>query len=169
MKRLLILLVVLLVPVGLFAQIQVGGTALYNYPIVDTGVPDELDLSNFTFGADARLKIAFLQVSGLALFTPGEVEGATIDIFLDGGLSFDIMLFRLGLGLGPNLRYTMGPGATPLGVGLNVKATADVMLGSFGVGLTYLNSFELDFSTAGQLLDEDYSKGLLGISVLFEL
>ncbi len=98
MKRLLILLVVLLVPVGLFAQIQIGGTALYNYPILQTGAPDELDLSNFTFGVDARLKIAFLQVSGLALFTPGEVDGATIDIVLDGGLSFDVLLFRLGLG-----------------------------------------------------------------------
>lgn len=169
MKRLLILFVVLLVPVGLFAQIQVGGTALYKFPILEAGPPDDLDLSDFAFGADARLKIAFLQVSGLALFTAGEVEGATIDIFLDGGLSFDIMLFRLGLGLGPNLRYTMGPGATPLGAGLNVKATADVMLGSFGVGLTYLASFELDFSAASELLNADYSKGLLGISVLFEL
>ena len=167
MKKLLILGVVLLVPFGLFAQVQVGGTALYNFPIL-TGVPDQLDLSNFTFGADARLKISLLQVSGLALFTPGETDGATIDIFLDGGLALDVALFRLGVGLGPNLRYTLGAG-TPVGVGLNVKATADVMLGSIGFGLTYLNSFELDLNQAAELFSADYSKGLLGISLLFEL
>ena len=169
MKRLLILAVILLVPFSLFAQIQVGGTALYNYPILQTGAPDTLDLSNFTFGADARLKLWILQGSALALFTPGETEGATIDLYLDGGLAFDVMLFRLGLGFGPTFRTTLGSATSPVGVGLNVKATADVMLGKIALGLTYLNNFEFDFSQASELLSADYSKGLIGLSLLFSL
>ena len=170
MRRILLLTVLFLLPVALFAQLQVGGTALYNYPLSgDAGDASAVTPSDFTFGADARLKILFFQGSGLALFTPGsETVPGNIDIFLDGGVSFDVAMLRLGLGVGPNFRVPLGEGATT-GFGLNVKATADLMLGDLSLGLSYLNKFELDFSQAEQLLDQDYSQGLLGVSLLFTL
>jgi hypothetical protein len=173
MKRLIVLALVLLAPVAVFAQFQIGATAMFNYPILTEGATDEIDISNFTFGADARLKLAVFQASALALFTPASedpVAPAVIDLFVDGGVSIDLLMFRIGLGLGPNLRFAVAEdNGDPFGYGINVKATADVLLGGLSVGLTYLNSFELDFSQAGDLLDQDYSKGLLGISVLFSL
>ena len=173
MKRLIVLAAILLIAVAAFAQLQVGGTAMFNYPILADGATDSIDVSNFTFGADARFKILLFQVSGLALYTPGSTETLTppiIDLFVDGGVAFDIAMIRLGLGAGPNLRFAVGgDNDDPMGYGLNVKATADVMLGRLSVGLTYLNSFELDLSQAGDLLNQDYSKGLLGVSVLVGL
>ena len=176
MKRLLIVIAVLLVPAALFAQVQVGATALYNFPyFADDTTPAEISASDFTFGADARIRIFVFQASALALFTPGytdaldnEVPG-NIDLIVDGGLSFDILFFRLGLGVGPSLRVNLGSGGDTTGLGLNVKATADVMLGGLSVGLSYLNQFEFDFADASQLLDQDYTKGLIGLSVLFSL
>lgn len=174
MKKILFLCAILLLPAALFAQVQIGATALYNFPYLSDPVVPELDASDFTFGADARIRVFVFQASALALFTPGSTEPGlespgSLDVIIDGGLSFDVLLFRLGVGLGPSLRVNLEPGADAMGLGLNVKATADVMLGSFGVGLTYLNQFEFDFSDAAQLLDQDYTKGLFGVSVLFTL
>ena len=175
MKRLIVLLAILIVPVALFAQVQVGATALYNIPYFANDRPEAIDLSDFTFGADARIKIFVFQASGLALFTPGYTDDlgtnvpGTIDLHVDGGLSFDVLLFRLGLGLGPSFRFGLAPGAETNNVGLNVKATADIMIGDFAVGLTYLNQFALDLANADQLLDQSYSQGLLGVSLLFQL
>lgn len=172
MKRVLIVCAVLLLPVAAFAQVQVGATALYNFPYFTDGAPDELDPSDFTFGVDARMKVFVFQVSGLGLFTPGTTDelgdpvSGSIDLFLDGGVAFDVLLFRFGLGLGPSLRVNLEQGSEATGLGLNVKGTADVMLGRLSLGLTYLNQFEFDFSDAAQLLDEDYTKGRLGVSVL---
>ncbi len=174
MKRILIVCLILLLPAAVFAQVQIGGTALYNFPYFEDAGPNEIDLSDLTFGADARIRLFIFQASALALFTPGytdelsnEVAG-NIDLIVDGGLSIDVLLFRLGLGVGPSLRLNLG-GADPYGIGLNVKATAEVMLGRIAVGLTYLNQFEFDFADASQLLDEDYTKGRLGVSALFTL
>lgn len=175
MKRFLIVCLILLLPAAVFAEVQIGGTALYNFPyFVDAG-PSEIDLSDFTFGADARFRVFIFQASALALFTPGytdelnnEVAG-NIDLIVDGGLSVDVLMFRLGLGIGPSLRLNLGDGGDPYGIGLNAKATAEVMLGRIALGLTYLNQFEFDYADASQLLDQDYTKGLLGVSVLFAL
>jgi len=174
MRRIVIVLLILLLPAAVFAEVQIGGTALYNFPYFEDAGPSEIDLSDFTFGADARVRLFIFQASALALFTSGYTDAlnndvpGNIDLILDGGLSLDVLLFRLGLGVGPSLRVNMG-GTDPVGIGLNVKATADVMLGSFAIGLTYLSQFELDSSDATQLLDQDYTKGLLGVSVLFSL
>jgi hypothetical protein len=175
MKRLLVVCAILLLPAAVFAQVQVGATALYNFPyFVDAG-PEGIDASDFTFGADARIRIFVFQASALALFTPGytdaldnEVAG-NIDLIIDGGLSFDLLMFRLGVGVGPSLRINLEPGADPTGIGLNAKATAEVMLGKLAIGLSYLNQFEFDFADANQLLDQDYSQGLFGVSLLFTL
>ncbi len=176
MKRIIIVCAILLLPAAVFAQMQIGGTALYNFPyFVDAG-PSGLDASDFTFGADARMRMFIFQASALALFTPGYTDALNndvagkIDLIMDGGLSIDVLLFRLGLGVGPSLRLNMGSGTDATGIGLNVKATAEVMLGRIAVGLTYLNQFEFDFSAAAtQLLDQDYTQGLLGVSVLLAL
>ena len=176
MKRFLVLCAVLIVPVAAFAQFQVGGTALYNVPYFAESGPDQINPSDFTFGADARMKIFVFQASGLALFTPGYTDDlgsqvpGNVDLHVDGGVALDILLFRLGLGVGPSFRFGLGPDSTASNVGFNVKATADIMLGRLAVGLTYLNQFAFDSDAgASQVLDQDYTRGLVGLSVLFEL
>ena len=115
------------------------------------------------------------QASVLALFTPGFTDAMggeappNVDLIVDGGISLDVLMFRLGLGLGPSLRVSLEQDAVATRLGVNVKATADVMLGGLGVGLTYLNQFEFDLEDASQLLDQDYSKGRFGVSVLLSL
>jgi hypothetical protein len=175
MKRLLLLIAILMVPAALFAQVQVGATALYNFPYSAGTGPAEIDPSDFTFGADARMKILVFQASGLALFTPGyDDAGATVpgrvDLHVDGGIAIDVLMLRLGLGVGPSIQFLLAPDADPVRAGVNVKATADIMLGDFSVGLTYLNQFGFNLADgATQLLDQDYTQGLLGVSVLFQL
>jgi hypothetical protein len=175
MKRLLVVCAVLLLPAAAFAQVQVGATALYNFPYFDEAGPTELDASDFTFGADARIRFFVFQGSALALFTPGYTDdldnqvAGNIDLIVDVGLSFDVLMFRIGAGIGPSLRMNLEPGTDARGIGLNAKATAEVMLGDFAVGLSYLNQFEFDASDASQLLDQDYTQGLFGLSLLFTL
>lgn len=176
MKRLLILCAILIVPAAVFAQVQVGGTALYNIPYFATDKPEQIDASDFTFGADARIKILFFQASALGLATPGYTDDfgeqvpGTIDLHVDGGIALDVLMFRLGLGLGPSFRFALAQDSEANNIGMNVKATADVMLGDFSIGLTYLNQFALNLAEgATELLDQDYTQGLLGVSVLFQL
>ena len=190
MKRVIIALCILLLPVAAFAQFQIGPTAYYNFPLLEGGEMDipevqGIDSSDFTFGADARLKLAIFQVSGLALFTPGFVADdysyywpPSIDIFLDAGVAFDIAFLRLGLGFGPNFsffllgdEYGSAEFSDPVSFGTNLRATADIVLGGVSFGLSYLMQFdfELGEATAQQILDADKTQGLLGISVLLQL
>ncbi len=190
MKRIIIALCILLLPMAAFAQFQIGPTAYYNFPLLEDGEADipglrSINSSDFTFGADARLKLAIFQVSGLALFTPGFIADdysfylpPSVDVFLDAGLAFDIAFLRLGLGIGPNLsfflmgdRYGETQISDPVSFGTNLRATADIVLGGISVGLSYLMQFdfELGDTTADRLLDADKTQGLLGLTVLLQV
>lgn len=186
-KKFFIILLVLVLPATAFAQLQIGPTAYYNFPLLTEGgevdVPElrGVDIADFTFGADARLKLAIFQISGLTLFTPGFVDEAnllflppSIDLFLDAGLAFDIFFLRLGLGIGPNFSFFLGESeliSEPVSFGTNLRATVDVVLGGISVGLSYLMQFDFDLADVdpGTILDADKTQGLFGLAFLFQL
>ena len=182
MKKILIILVILMLPAAAFAQLQIGPTAFYNFPLIQDNTlnPPELsglNISDFSFGIDIRGKIAFFQLSGMALFTPGVSSGsvtlpASTDIFLDAGVAFDIAIIRLGLGVGANLTFFFGTGTAASDIvssGMNIKATLEFLLGKVAIGLTYLTQFDFDLQQIGSVLSADKTQGLLGLSVLFTL
>ncbi len=184
MKKLLVLLVVILVPMMAFADFQIGPTALYNLRIANPGGVDysKISIDDFTFGADARLNISILQGSAYALLTLGSVDtsGATpvyvpttVDLFLDIGICLDILMFRFGAGIGPNFGIAFPDPADPnksdvFDAGANVKFSADVMLGSIAVGLVYFMDTNLTTSSVVSTVASKWD-GHLGLSLLFKL
>jgi hypothetical protein len=184
MKKVLIVLIILIIPAAAFAQLQIGPTAFYNFPLIGDSTlnPPELsglNISDFSFGVDIRGKIAFFQLSGMALFTPGvSAAGGSItlpastDIFLDAGVAFDIAIIRLGLGVGPNFTFFFGEGTASsdiVSAGMNIKATLEFLLGKVAIGITYLTQFDFDLQQIGSVLSADKTQGLFGLSVLFTL
>jgi hypothetical protein len=187
MRKFILVFLILLIPAFAFAEARVGPVAFLNFPLIQDeqlDVPDlqKLNVSDFSFGADFRLKLAIFQASAMALFTPGLKEvnlpGKTVplppsaDVFLDGGIAIDITKVRLGLGIGPNFSFFFGNSdliSDPVSAGINLKATADIVLGSFSIGLIYLTQFDMDLDEAAQILSADKTKGLFGVAALFEL
>jgi hypothetical protein len=71
-------------------------------------------------------------------------------------LGQSVAILRLSLGAGPNFTNNFS-NSPPVQAGLNAKVGADIKLGPFSVGLSYLNS-EIAVKT---------SSGLLDVNVLF--
>jgi hypothetical protein len=184
MKKLLVLMILVLVPMVTFADFQIGPTALYNMRFTNPEQVDTstLSLDDFTFGADARLNVSILQGSAYALLTLGSVDNSTaipkyvpttVDLFFDVGVCLDIMFFRFGAGIGPNFAILF---PDPLdttntdifGVGANVKFSADVMLGSIAIGLVYFMDTNLTTSAVVETIASKWD-GHLGLSLLFKL
>lgn len=154
-RKALTVLLVALLPALAFADFQIGGLGMYKGDIAiiqTTGI----GFTDFTFGGEARLKIGFLQAGASLLSYPGASYSSILAI-ADIGLSQDVALLRLGIGLGPNLSVNLGSAApTPLNVGANLKLSADVNLGSLSIGLVgfyYLNDVS-DFSSLGAVFSK---------------
>lgn len=186
MKKLIIVLLILLIPAGLFAEVRLGPVAFWNHPLLpvvagDQTAQDALDqftLEDITFGADFRLKLFLFQASAMALFTPGlqsadtstSIIPASFDIFLDAGLSFQILILRLGIGAGPNFTFFTGDTVyidDPVSWGANVKSTVDIVLGPISFGLIHVFQFDFQFDDPASILSPDKTQSLLGLSVLF--
>jgi len=164
MKKLfLILAIVVILPVAVFAEWGVGGAAFYKSPVllgqpVDLG---NLNVDQFSFGGDVRLKLGWFQAEGLLLYSAGDID--SLNLFLDAGVALDLAFLRLSLGAGPN--FTNNFGQSPaVQAGLNAKVGADVKLGPISLGLSYIMSLNIDNG-----IDIATSSGLLGIQVLFWL
>ena len=175
-RRTICILLLLTIPLLAFADFQLGPSVYYNHPLLGEDSSDsDFSISNFTFGADARLKLLLFQGTALALYTPGEStdEGDiahTIDLHLTGGVAFDIALLRLGLGLGPSILFELGDGADdPASIGTNVRASAELRLRRVGLAFNYLMKFPFKLSDASNIINEDKTRGLFGASVLFSL
>ena len=158
-KRFLLVLLLIILPFGLFADFGIGGAVFYNSPVL---IGQEVDtsgigLSDFTFGANARYKFSFLQLDGLVLLTLG--DNAVADAFLDVEACLDLLMLRLSAGLGPNLSYNFSDGG--METGFNAKANVDLKLGKISLGLSYIMALNLD---GGIALDK--STGLLGATIL---
>lgn len=116
-KTILILtMVLLLVPAGLFAgvfDLSLGVLAQNKLPYdAPSGDFDEdmfTDIDNYAFGADIRTRLLFAEVGIAALYEQVEHPTTTemtpsFSGLVTGGLSLDLLgLVRVGLGLGPRV------------------------------------------------------------------
>ncbi len=178
MKKLgiLVLILVAFIPAFAFADFQIGGVAMYKGDPMGATV-SSIGLNSFTFGADARLKLAIFQGSLAVLYYPADATApaaipASLMALADVGLSFDILFLRLGVGVGPNFTMALGQNewtdTTPVPVGLNGKLSAEIMLGRVSLGVVgyYFVSSLSDFARPNFV---DYTRPWVGISALFKL
>ena len=180
MQKALLLIFLVALPFMAFAEFQIGPTALYNVmfaadPETSVGVYSEamdngLSLDDFTLGVDTRLKLGLFQGCAMGLVSPG-LDGlpTEIEVYLDVGIAIDILMLRLGIGIGPNLIVALGEDITdPVFLGGNVKLSADIMLGGIAVSINYL-MYMADFSKESFDYLKNNLEGNIGISVLFKL
>jgi hypothetical protein len=162
-KLILIFSILVVIPIAVFAEWGVGGAAFYKSPVL-IGQPintASVNVDQFSFGGDLRLKLGWFQAEGLVLYSAGSVS--SLNIFLDAGVALDLAILRLSLGAGPDFtaNFTNSP---PTQAGLNVKAGADLLLGPVSVGLSYIMALDLNNG-----VDVTTSSGLLGVSLIFWL
>ena len=162
-KRFLILAILVILPVAVFAEFGIGGAAFYKSPVL---IGQPLDVANmnvdqFSFGGDLRLKLGWFQAEALVLYATGDVN--SLNAYLDAGVALDIAILRLSLGVGPNFTYNFGEDS-PMQAGLNAKVGADIKLGPISFGLSYIMVMNLDNG-----LYVNTGSGMLGAQVLFWL
>lgn len=172
MKKLLVLLLVIVLPVFAFADFQVGAVGMYKGTIAQLKAKD-VGVEDFTFGAEARFKLSLFQAGVSALYYPENVamlKPPAIVALTDVGLSLDVLFLRFGLGLGPNLVIALkDTGAEkPFPVGLNMKLSTDVKIGNVSIGLVgfyYLDSIK-DLKNIGEVFKE---MPWLGVTAMFKI
>ena len=177
MRKALLFIVLIALPCMAFAEFQIGPTALYNaifspnaaYTTGMYAMSTGLTLSDFTFGADARLKLGLFQACAMGLVSPGVYGWPTeIELYLDLGIAIDIWFIRLGLGAGPNLIVATGSNISSTYVGGNVKLSGDIMFGDVALSLNYLMYLQ-DFSQNSIRYLMYNLEGNFGVSLLFKL
>jgi hypothetical protein len=172
MKKLVVLLLVVVLPAFAFADFQIGGVGMYKGTMAQLKAKD-VGVEDFTFGAEARLKLSLFQAGVSALYYPENIDlmkPPSIVALTDVGISLDVLFLRFGLGLGPNLVIALkDTGAEkPFPVGLNMKLSTDVKIGNLSVGLVgfyYLDSIK-DLKNVGQVFKE---MPWLGITAMFKI
>jgi hypothetical protein len=162
-KLILIFSILVVIPIAVFADWGVGGAAFYKSPVL-LGQPIDatgVNVDQFSFGGDLRLKLGWFQAEGLLLYSAGSVS--SLNLYLDAGVALDVAILRLSLGAGPNFTNNFS-NSPPTQAGLNFKAGADLMLGPISVGVSYIMALNLNNG-----IDITTSSGLLGASVIFWL
>jgi hypothetical protein len=173
MKKFLLIMSILLLPVSAFADFQIGPTIQYKTPISSAAtIPgkDRLSINDFSLGADVRANIGLFQITGYGLLNPGDPtfsQPTTVKLYTDAGVCVTFLIFRLGLGAGPNFIFHFGNSNTTPLVNCNIRAAADVMIGNIAVSLVYL--IEANLSPAGVAHAFEKINGQLGLSVLFKV
>lgn len=174
MKRILLLAILLLVAVGMASALDfwVGANLHYASVIEPEEVksirPAGLAPSDFAFGGEARLYMDALTGSATAVFLPGSsFAQPRVGVLTDIGLTLEIPLIRAGLGVGPNFTVAFGDTTQALRAGANLRATADVVLGDFSLGLSWFSRVQL----TGQSLAEAFRNpnGFLGLTIMQKL
>ncbi len=167
MKNKVLLIVLALFAVSTFSVaasgsdgLWIGGTGLYKY-FVDPGEELEFDSDNFAFGLDARLRLGLLEGSLLAVYVPLGDDNAVLS-FANIGLNTNIGPVNVGASAGAAFIYSEELDDS-FDAGVNLKFTADLILGDISIGAYYL-FWEDDFDEI-KVAD----KGLVGFSVLFRL
>lgn len=165
MKKIILMIMLLALPLGLFAEFYLGASALYKEdPEYLQEIQDESFINDMAFGAEARLKIFMIEGSALALY---EFDNA-FDVFLTVGVAFDVALFTIGVGVGPNFIIQMDENAPsdPLAFGFNGKVHVDLNLGNIKVSAYWLILVE---NLAYEEFEDNLTFGNIGVSVLFNL
>lgn len=166
-KTMLVLIVVLLlVPAGLFAGIldfSIGATAQYNGAVAfEEGFEWQegmAEIENYEFGPDLRLRLLFAEVGVAGLYSPTTSGGHRISGIMTGGLSLDLLgLLRVGVGMGPRMAIEFSEdfgtatvyaqdGTTVVGdnfeaafmnAPMSYRATVDLKLGRILFGVNYI-------------------------------
>ena len=146
----------------------VGPTAFYNIFLDPEDLEShEFDSDNFSYGIDARLRMGLLEGSLMAIYYPSSDTGGYSDVlavYANAGANLNLSIFNVGLSGGTNFLIIDDDAIDEaIDFGVNLKATADVMLGNIALGFYYmaiLDTFE-DF-------DADNISGNVGVSLLFK-
>jgi hypothetical protein len=162
-KSIAILVALALASAAAYAEIGLGAAAFFKSPVLvgQTIDVDNLNVDQFSFGADARFKLGWFQAEGILLYSVGAVD--SLNAYLDAGIALDLAIVRLSLGAGPNFYGTVGHGDAAQ-AGVNAKLGADVKIGAISVGLSYIMALSID---NGIYLNS--GSGLLGLQVLIWL
>jgi hypothetical protein len=184
------------------ADLSIGATAMYNVSgdevvqqVNDGDFSGLTDISNYTFGADLRIKFLLAEVDVVGMYTPPEDSSSNheLSVLTTGGISLDFLGFaRLGLGMGPRFRVLIDEdgnasvyasdsstieswdnfGDAFIKSPVAYRATLDFNLGSIMVGVNYTvdstYTFE-NYSEINRLFDADTNSGKFGVSLLFSL
>jgi hypothetical protein len=170
MKRILVLLLVVVLPALAFADFQVGAVGMYKGTIEQIKAKD-VGFDDFTFGAEARLKLGIFQAAVTGLYYPADADLSrpkSIVAATDVGLAFDLAFLRLGAGLGPNFLVPIGATSETARAGINLKGNVDVKIGNLSVGLVgfyYLDSFK-DLANVGEVFKK---LPWLGLTAMFKI
>ncbi len=208
-KRFLVSLIVVcvLLPATLSAamiDLSIGATARYDksFDQIQTSIDEGdygdklMDIENYAFGADVRLKILLAEIDLVGMFgsmTSGGVDYTTISILTSAGISLDILnIARIGFGMGPRFNVMIdsdgnaviedssgtgvesmdGFGEAFINSPVAYRATVDFNLGSMMLGLNYTVDTTYTFKDAEkvqELFDADLASGKVGVSFLFSL
>ena len=199
-KKIGILLAIfcLVIPMGLTAKVldfNIGATTQYKLKaddVVKIDIDDLLDIENYSFGAEAKVKFLFLEVSDIALIGSDGDDGFNVSNLMTAGLSFDFLnLIRVGVGLGPEFEMNFNKdGEVYDDAGKIVKfkdifmrangtykANVDFLLGGLTLSANYTvpsqgfniqNIVKNGFNVA-DLAPKDFEDGRFGVSVLISL
>jgi hypothetical protein len=174
MKKSILILALVCLPLAAFADFQIGGAAYLNVPLTKNQIDSNIDLSvdDLQFGADARFNIGILQFQGLMMFQPGNEDvflDPYINLYTDIGVVFDLAIIRLGAGIGPNFGLSLGENnGDAFNVGANIKLSAEVVLGNLSLGLNWLMVIP-DLTVEDVAAAFEQPCGYAGISVLYKL
>jgi len=134
MKKLIVVLVIALLPVLAFADLslQLGGTAMYKglWTDLETNPPT---FDDFTYGGEVRLNFGLIQGAVAGLYYPGTPN--QIVALTDIGLTLNLAIVRLGVGIGPNFYIPLGGSVSGVPIGFNLKGAVDLQLGKISLGL----------------------------------
>ena len=169
MKKLIVVLVIALLPVLAFADVdfQLGATGMYKGLLEDiTSGTADIGLDDFTFGAEARLNFGLIQGAAALLYYPDDLTPSLVAL-TDIGLTLNLAIVRLGVGIGPNFYIPLGGKVDGVPIGLNLKGAVDLQLGKLSLGvvgyyyLASLSDLNADLFTTAQ--------PWLGLTLLYKL
>ena len=169
MKKIIIVLIILItITVSASAMgFWFGPNVYYSKAIVPDSVTkpniSNIGLDDLAFGAEGRLYLGPLAGSVSAEYLGGTSK--TILILTDAGLSLDLILFRLGLGVGPNFIVNLNGNKAALGG--NLRATAEIKLGKFAAGLSWFSMVQFNQNSIADAFKNPY--GFLGLTATFKL
>ena len=198
----MVLAALLILPAYVFAVDLIGlrvGPAFITNETVDLTAEDlvdqikaQLSPDKLSYGADVRLNLSVIEANVLALISQGiddqgdVVPGVwNIDAYANAGLGISLLNFvRLGVSAGPKIEVNFADGEAstslddaeidPLALDLNLRLTADVMLGDFSIGGSLIMETGKNFTEIADdpeffktLLDTPSAK--LGVSAMIAL
>jgi hypothetical protein len=144
MRRILVVVVLALIPLFAFAEIQLGVVGTFNPSFVGgssvSTIGSQLKSASFSdlsFGLEGRMKVGILQLGTSAIFYD-DGSNQAIDLMPTAGLSLDILFVRLGFSVGPDFWIPSGAGevsADSAFDGWNFKLSTEFRLGHLSLGL----------------------------------